>query len=110
MRVLFGTTLRPDQVETVQDPAPLSPSDQDLKRAEADCIKEIKRSLDGDNEMQDLIACLELDIYKSSEISQTTGLRVERVYELKRSLAKHVRNLFGVPNFEAFRAVLKEGR
>jgi DNA-directed RNA polymerase specialized sigma24 family protein len=100
----------PYPVESIPDSVSLSPSDEDLKRAEADWIKEIKRSLDGDNEMLDLIACLELDIYKSSEISQTIDLPVEKVYELKRSLAIHVRTLFGVPNFEAFSAVLKEGR
>lgn len=99
-----------DPVEAVPDPTPLSPSEEDLKKAEADWIKEVKQSLDGDKEMLDLIACLELDIYKSSEISQTIDLPVEKVYELKRSLAKHVRTLFGVPNFKAFRAVLNEGR
>jgi DNA-directed RNA polymerase specialized sigma24 family protein len=101
-----------DPISTAHDSGPTA--DQNLVRDELRedqnrCFAEIRASFNGDKEMQEYLDALSQRIFKRAEISAVTGIRVEKVDELRRKLIKHARRLFGVPDFEALQRRLIEG-
>jgi len=59
----------------------------------------LMREVGGDKELQDLITAIEMDFEKPRDIAEMTGIKVERVYELRRKLysfAKRVAPTNGV--------------
>jgi hypothetical protein len=49
--------------------------------------------------MQDYLDALSQEYYKPDEISELTGISVQKIYEIRRKLEKHTKRLFGVTNF-----------
>jgi hypothetical protein len=66
---------------------------------QAKCFDLIRASFDGDKEMQDYLDALSQEYYKPDEISELTGISVQKIYELRRKLKKYTKRLFGVTNF-----------
>lgn len=82
----------------------------ELREDQRRCFDEIRASFDGDKQMQEYLDALRERIFKRAEISEVTGIPVERIDELRRKLIKHTRRLFGVPDFEALLRRLNKGR
>jgi hypothetical protein len=97
-----GTDKLPDPIESKPCKTATAPElllDQEQCAAQAKCFGEIKASFDGDKEMQEYLEVLSHEFYKPDEISELTGIPVQKIYELRRKLKKHTKQLFGVTNF-----------
>jgi DNA-directed RNA polymerase specialized sigma24 family protein len=82
----------------------------ELREDQRRCFDEIRASFDGDNQMQEYLDALGERFFKRADISDVTGIPVEKIDELRRKLVKHARRLFGVPDFEALLRRLNKGR
>lgn len=96
-----GNSADPISLTADRGPSP----DEQLKEAELRqdqdrCFKTIYASFDGDAEMQLYLKALAARIFKRSEISDLTGMKVETIDELRRKLAKYARRFFGATDFE----------
>lgn len=67
--------------------------------AQAKCFNLVKASFDGDKEVQEYLDALSQEYYKPEEISELTGIPVQKIYEIRRKLKKYTKRLFGVTNF-----------
>lgn len=95
-------------VDTLPDPIESKPSkdatavellsNAEQCAAQAKCFDLIKASFDGDNEMQEYLDALSQGYYKPDEISELTGISVQKTYEIRRKLKKSTKRLFGVTN------------
>jgi len=102
-----------DPVSTAQDSSLTADQKvllEELREDQRRCFNEIRASFDGDNQMQEYLDALGERIFKRAEISVVTGLPVEKIDELRRKLIKYARRFFGVPDFEALRRRLIEGK
>lgn len=102
-----------DPISTAQDSG-LTASEQkvrdELREDQGRCFNEIRASFNGDTEMQEYLDALSQRIFKRADISEVTGIPVEKVDELRRKVIKHARRLFGVPDFKALQRRLTEGK
>jgi hypothetical protein len=82
-------------------------SNEEKCEAQANCFEMIKASFDGDKEMQEYLDVLSLGYYKPDEISELTGISVQKIYEIRRKLKKYTKRLFGVTNFTELKRKLE---
>ena len=75
--------------------------------AQAKCFDLIKASFDGDKEVQDYLDALSNGFYKPDEISELTGISVQKIYEIRRKLKKYTKRLLGVTNFAELKRKLE---
>jgi hypothetical protein len=57
--------------------------------------------------MQEYLDVLSLGYYKPDEISELTGISVQKIYEIRRKLKKYTKRLFGVTNFTELKRKLE---
>lgn len=72
---------------------------QEIVRAQDSWHDMLRRSLDGDSDLLNVLEAIANDITKSGEIAELYGWPVEKVYELKRKLKKHAMTIFGVQSY-----------
>jgi hypothetical protein len=100
-----------DPVSTAPDAK--SPADQQVREAEIGedqrrCFDLIKRSFDGDDQMQRYLEALSTG-FKRSEISELIEIPGTKVDDLRRKLVKYARKFFGVTSFKELQRRLEEG-
>jgi DNA-directed RNA polymerase specialized sigma24 family protein len=100
-----------DPVSTARDTKP--PADQQVREAEIledqrRCIDAIKRSFDGDEQMQRYLEALSAG-FKRAEIIELMEIPGTKVDDLRRKLVKYARKFFGVTSFEELQRRLQEG-
>ncbi len=102
-----------DPISTAQDPD-LTAGEQlvrdELREDQRRCFGEIRASFNGDTDVQEYLDALSQRIFKRADISEVTGIPVERIDELRRKVIKHARRLFGVSDFKALQRRLMEGK
>ncbi|MBU0677820.1 MAG: hypothetical protein KJ626_06855 [Verrucomicrobia bacterium] len=53
-------------------------------------LKSLGEEIRGDRELEDLVEAIKMDCWKNEEIGELTGIKPERVSELKRKLWRHI--------------------
>jgi hypothetical protein len=69
----------------------------------------VRASFDGDKPTQDYLDALEQDFHDIDEISELTGIPVDKIYEIRRKLRTHAPCLFGVPDYKELKRKIIEG-
>lgn len=72
-------------------PDPEAPREDDCPLGDEMALRmeELHKDVDGNQELRDIVAAIELGCDKSGEIAEQTGIKEERVYELRRKLSRH---------------------
>jgi len=73
------------------------------------CFQILRASFDGDKEIQGYLDAMSEGYYKPAEISELTGISVDRVYQIHRKVLKYAQRFFRGAKFEDLQRTLSEG-
>ena len=101
-----------DPISASEDESP-SPSDEirdgEVIRDQQGHFTNLYNSFDGNSDVQEYLESLSEGIYKPNDISEVTGIDIDRIYEIRRMLKKNAPQFFGVPNFKEMERKIREG-